>query len=87
MNIVLKNQLKWPKGIEMVDFMDGFKDFCGLPLVHGAINATQTHLQKPMGQHFTIDYYFLKGYNSSNFKQLWIIGDDLVMSSLIFLVL
>jgi hypothetical protein len=29
----------------------------------------------------------LKGYNSSNFKQLWIIGDDLVMSSLIFLVL
>jgi hypothetical protein len=31
---MLKNQFKWPKGIEMVEIMDGFKDFCGLPSVH-----------------------------------------------------
>jgi hypothetical protein len=73
----------------MVEIMARFKDFCGLPSVDGAINETQIHVSKPMGQRFTIDYYYfkLKGYNSSNFKYLWIIGDDLVMSLLIFLVL
>jgi hypothetical protein len=67
---MLKNQLKWLKGIEMVEIMVGLEDFCGLPSIHGAINATQIHLQKLMGQHFAIDYYYfkLKGYISSNFK-------------------
>jgi hypothetical protein len=67
---VVGYQLKWFKGIKMVEIMVGFKDFCGLPLVHGAINATQIHLHKPMGQRFAIDYYYfkLKRYSSSNFK-------------------
>jgi hypothetical protein len=28
-----------PKGKELIKVMSGFKKFCGLPLVHGAINA------------------------------------------------
>jgi hypothetical protein len=44
MNTMLRNYFKWPKGIEMVEIEVGFKDFCGLPSVHGAINATQIHM-------------------------------------------
>jgi hypothetical protein len=30
----------WPKGKELIKVMVGFKKFCGLPLIDGAINAT-----------------------------------------------
>jgi hypothetical protein len=40
MNVVLKIQLKWPKGNDLVEVMAKFKEFCSLPLVHGAIDVT-----------------------------------------------
>jgi hypothetical protein len=40
MNIMLNNQLKWLKWNEMGEIMARFKDFCYLPLIHGAIVAT-----------------------------------------------
>jgi hypothetical protein len=43
-NKVLKSKLKWPNKIEMVEIMIGFKDFYGLPSIHGAIDATHIHL-------------------------------------------
>ncbi len=89
MNIMLKSKLKWPNRIEMVEIMTGFKDFYGLPLIHGAINATHIHLQKPKGQCFVVDYYFfkLKRHITFNYKQLWITKDDFIISLLLFLVL
>ncbi len=33
----------------MIEVMVGFKWFCGLPFVHGAIDVTQIHIQKPKG--------------------------------------
>jgi len=35
----------WPKGKELIKVMVGFKKFCGLPLVHGAINATHPFIK------------------------------------------
>jgi hypothetical protein len=32
--------MKWPKGNDLIEVMDGFKDFYGMPLVHGAMDAT-----------------------------------------------
>jgi hypothetical protein len=43
-NVVLKIQFKWFVGDDLVEVMAGFKDLCGLPLVHGTIDVTQIHL-------------------------------------------
>lgn len=44
-NKVLKSKFKWPNKIEMVEIMIGFKDFYGLPSIHGATDdATHIHL-------------------------------------------
>ncbi len=40
MNTMLNNQLKWLEGIEVVDIMARFKDFCDLPSINGTIVAT-----------------------------------------------
>jgi hypothetical protein len=45
-NVVLKIQPKWHVGDDLIKVMIGFKDLCGLPSVHGTINATQIQLQK-----------------------------------------
>jgi hypothetical protein len=42
--IVLKNKFKWLDEIEMMEIMTRFKDFNGLPLIHGTIDATHIHL-------------------------------------------
>jgi hypothetical protein len=39
-NVVLRIQLKWPKGNDLVEVMAKFKEFCSLPSVHGVIDAT-----------------------------------------------
>ncbi len=39
MSSVLKNHMKWQKGNDLIEIMDGFKDFCGVLLVHGTIDA------------------------------------------------
>jgi hypothetical protein len=44
MNLVLKNQLKWPQGSDFIEFMDEFKDMC-LSTIHGAIDVMQIHVQ------------------------------------------
>jgi hypothetical protein len=65
-NVVLKIQLKWLVGDDLVKVMAGFKDLCGLPSVHGAIDATHIHLKKPKGEKFFVaDFYSFKfkGYN------------------------
>jgi hypothetical protein len=31
--------MKWQKGNDLIEIMDGFKDFCGVLLVHGTIDA------------------------------------------------
>jgi hypothetical protein len=43
-NVVLKIQLKWLVGDDLDEVMARFKDLCGLPSIHGAIDATQIHL-------------------------------------------
>ncbi len=44
MNLVLKNQLKWPQGSNFIEFMDEFKNMC-LSTIHGAIDVMQIHVQ------------------------------------------
>jgi hypothetical protein len=39
--------------------MKGFKGFCGLSFVHGAIDVTQTHIEK-IHNAFIGDYFFFK---------------------------
>jgi hypothetical protein len=31
--------MKWQEGNDSIEVMDGFKDFCGMLLVHGTIDA------------------------------------------------
>ncbi len=38
--LMLRNQVKWHEGKEMVEVMVGFKRFCDLPFVHGVIDVT-----------------------------------------------
>jgi hypothetical protein len=43
-----------------------FKYLCDLPSIHGAIDATQIHLQKTKGENFVVVNVYLfkfKGYN------------------------
>jgi hypothetical protein len=49
--------VKWPKGNDLIEVMDGFKDSCGMPIIHGAIDVTHIHVQKPKTQINAIDFY------------------------------
>jgi hypothetical protein len=65
-NVVLKLQIKWHEGSDFIEVMAKFKELCGLPLIHSAINATLIHLQKSGGENFVEDDYYSfksKGYN------------------------
>jgi hypothetical protein len=48
------------EAIKLVQVMDGFKDFYGMLLIHGSIDATQIHVQKSKAQVSTTNYYFFK---------------------------
>lgn len=51
-------QLKWLINNDLLEVMARFKDLCGLPSIHGTINATYIHLQKPKGENFVlVDLY------------------------------
>jgi len=66
MNVVLKLQIKWHEGSDFIEDMAKFKELCGLPLIHNAINATLIHLQKSGCENFVEDDYYSfksKGYN------------------------
>jgi hypothetical protein len=49
-----------PKAIRLFQIMDGFKDFYGMLLIHGTIDATQIHVQKLKAQVFATNYYSFK---------------------------
>jgi hypothetical protein len=65
MNSILNNQMKCPKGNDLIKVMDGFKDLYGMPLVHGATDAMQIHVQKMNAQIFVTNFlsFKSKGYN------------------------
>jgi hypothetical protein len=48
--------IKWLKGKDLVQVMTTFKNFCGLPIIHDAIDVTQIHIQKPKGTP-EVDYF------------------------------
>jgi RNase H-fold protein (predicted Holliday junction resolvase) len=52
--------------------MASFKDWCGLPSIHGAINYTHIHIQKPTGA-FVVNYFSYK--SKVHIKQLQAIVD------------
>jgi hypothetical protein len=39
MNSISNNQMKSPEGNDLIEVMDGFKDFYGMPSIHGTTNA------------------------------------------------
>jgi hypothetical protein len=65
MNFVLKNQMKWLQGNDLIEVMDEFKDHYGMPLFHGATYAMQIYVQKLKAQIFVANFHFFKskGYN------------------------
>jgi hypothetical protein len=58
-NVVCKNQIQWLEGEDLLEVVAGFKNFCGLPFVDGAINVIHIRIQKPIGP-FIGYYYFFK---------------------------
>jgi hypothetical protein len=65
-SVVLKFQIKWHEGSDLIEVMARFKELCGLLLIHGTINVTLINLKKPRGEIFVAnDYYSFKykGYN------------------------
>ena len=58
-NIVYRDQIKWPRGPNMENVMRDFKAWCCLPNIHGAIDGTHMSIARPLGT-FTTDYYYFK---------------------------
>jgi hypothetical protein len=56
-NMIFKNQMRWPKIEELVEVMVGFKTFGGLPFIHGAIDVIHIHESKGT---FVKDYFSFK---------------------------
>lgn len=57
-NRVYADVIHWPRGQEMREVMLEFKMWCGIPLVHGAIDCTHFGIAKPV--EFPEDYYYFK---------------------------
>jgi hypothetical protein len=49
LNVIFKNQIKWPKGEDLLKVMIGFKNFFSLQYVSSAIDVTPVHIQNPKG--------------------------------------
>ena len=62
-NIIFKNEIKWPSREQATINMAEFKEWCSLPGVIGAIDATHFSISKPA--QFSEDYYYFKtnGYS------------------------
>ncbi len=52
--------------------MRGFKRFCGLPSIHGAIDETQIHIQKPHSAFVGTIFLSNQKFTRCNYK-LWLI--------------
>lgn len=62
-NIVFKDEIRWPNSARALQNMEAFKDYCGLPGIIGTIDGTHFSISKP--SHFPEDYYYFKsnGYS------------------------
>jgi hypothetical protein len=58
-NIIFKKVLSWPIGNKIQTVMQGFKSFCGLPNIQGAIDGTHFSISKLLGP-FSEDYFYHK---------------------------
>jgi hypothetical protein len=59
-NEVFRCQILWPKEEEFFQVMADFKEIlCGLQFVHGEIDYTYIHIQKPKGA-FATDHFSYK---------------------------
>jgi hypothetical protein len=57
-NVVLRNEIKWPRGVKAIQSQNAFKEMCGLPGVLGTIDCTHISISKPkVGSK---DYYHFK---------------------------
>jgi hypothetical protein len=57
-NIVLRDQIAWPIGQQLVEAQVGFRDLCSLRAVVGAIDCIHIHIAKPtVGPK---DYFYFK---------------------------
>jgi hypothetical protein len=57
-NVVLRDQIAWPTGQQLLQTQSEFKDLCSLPAVVGAIDCTHIHIAKPrIGAE---DYFYFK---------------------------
>jgi hypothetical protein len=63
-DVVFKKINYWSNGNKMLIVMHEFKDWCGLPNIHGAIGRTHIAICKP-SKPFVEDYYYHKsgGYS------------------------
>jgi hypothetical protein len=46
-NIVYRDVIRWPRNEDMHCVMLEFKQWCGMPFVHGAIDCTHIAISKP----------------------------------------
>jgi hypothetical protein len=57
-NIVLRDQIAWPRGTQLQQTQVDFRELCSLPAVVGAIDCTHIHIAKPaVGPE---DYFYFK---------------------------
>jgi len=63
-----------------------FKDWCGLPNVHGVEDNTHISMSKPnIPSVEDYSYYKTRGYSIVTFEKLWMLGGGLLMSMLVYL--
>jgi hypothetical protein len=58
-NIAFKDMISWPRGDEMQSVMAGFREWCHMPRIQGAIDCTHLHIQKPRHL-YAEDFYYHK---------------------------
>jgi hypothetical protein len=63
-NVAFVDLIIWPRGEQMQSVMIGFRDWCHMPDIQGAIDYTHIHIQKPRILYHE-DYYYYKtgGYS------------------------
>jgi hypothetical protein len=68
-NLVFKKLIAWPMGTKTNSVMENFKQWCGLPSMHKAINGIHIIIFKPI-TFFLQDYYYHTMNKYSIFVQI-----------------